>query len=961
MRTFAFSTPDDREHRLLGFAGETPEPPAPEAIDFMETPDVSTPETPVEVVDTAQNLKVETTKDIDTTGVQISHAEQLPEDPAVLETPEVKLTAEQIQVAMKGAADFVDKAGNVVSDAADVIAGKMRQGADMLAKKGGNALAKNADSDLWTEMRAMGENPDSTQPLRQDATVSYSETKAGSGNGGYGEGYPDFAKEQGKIPQARPEAQVAMSQGGTVDNNDGYGPGYPEFAKRQGDLPVASKNGETYPVSVTSPEQTTVTDALGDTNVKTGTEGMQNEMLDVQTTLQDRVLNVFPKSFPGVHIDRNDMPNQYVLYSNKPDVMQKIIDQATRHGLHPEVSGDGTVVVTISGFEKGYGYVGPDTHKEGGAESEGLPGGRIEGANEGTGEGGALEKDSSEKPRRVELRPESKEKRESTEARESKETPKEHYEREKQQQLKSQETQKLADVRGGDPDQWSTIQNGKTDPQGNAFLYKEGTMTVDGQEQTVLLAYSPTTGAQVMDVDTGQWKLVSRMSPEEKKQLSGLEGMDQKEHAAAVTKEEKKDPAAFKQRMEQNERNLQLEEGCLKNGKADPEWFEAHKNDPFWKGNEDIRDALDAALNGQGKKTPETPKKNEPFEIAKTKPAEAPKTEPAEVAKTEPAEAPKETANEKTEKPTDKEIAAAGETLLNPNATAAQRQEAINTLTDAALAESKKTNANKDLPGDWREEKPKTDMKPVEKVKEREENKENDKELRGRLMAELRNTEPMKTVDGLKTEKTKAFDEQKTKSTEAIDAADQAVNTQRDLVQDLERQISDLEQEASGTVPDKRGPIEAKIAEVKAKQDKEKPKIQELETNRETLKTNLRKATDEHDKEMKTLDKMSDETVQRAQKAALKIDNLGTKLIGLGETEIGKIAQNITVIHDNSLGMLVVADAELVNRLDLVLTKEQQKQLELTKADNPALVLSALNGAIKIAEARVEQGKKKIV
>ncbi len=246
----------------------------------------------------------------------------------------------------------------------------------------------------------------------------------------------------------------------------------------------------------------------------------------------------------------------------------------------------------------------------------------------------------------------------------------------------------------------------------------------------------------------------------------------------------------------------------------------------------------------------------------------------------------------------------------------------------------------------------------MDKIKENDKSKETDKELRSRLLAEVRNPEPMKTVDGLKAEKTKAFDEQKAKANEAIDSADQAVNSQRTVVQNLRSEISDAEQERANMKADDRGSIDAKISELQTKLKAEEAKIQPLEENRETLKKNLAKTTDQHALEIKTLDKMTAETVQRAQKAALKIDDLGSKLMDIGEKEVGQLAKLISVRHDDSLGMKLGLEAGLMDKLELALDDKGKEQLE--KLDNPAFAIQALNAAIKMAEQRAEQAKKKV-
>ncbi|MBP9850587.1 MAG: hypothetical protein KBC47_02745, partial [Candidatus Peribacteraceae bacterium] len=162
-----------------------------------------------------------------------------------------------------------------------------------------------------------------------------------------------------------------------------------------------------------------------------------------------------------------------------------------------------------------------------------------------------------------------------TEASESKEVLSENYEREKIEQREGREDEKLSDVSSGNRDQWSTIDNGKTDGTGKPFVYKEGTRTIDGQEQRVLLAYSPNGGVQVMDINTHEWKFMNQMTPDEQKQIGGAEGMDAEARDAALAAEQKEDPDAFRKRMDQNGRNLTMEEDCLKDSKANSEWFKS--------------------------------------------------------------------------------------------------------------------------------------------------------------------------------------------------------------------------------------------------------------------------------------------------------------------------------------------------------------------------------------------------
>lgn len=559
-------------------------------------------------------------------------------------------------------------------------------------------------------------------------------------------------------------------------------------------------------------------------------------------------------------------------------------------------------------------------------------------------------------------------------ATEAKETPAESYEKEKIDQRISREYEKMSDVASGTPDQWSMIDNGKTDGTGKPFLYKEGT---NDKGEKVLLAYAPSTGVQVMNVSTGEWQFMNRMSPEERAKIKGAEGMGEKEHADVLAADRQKDPDAFAKRMEQNERNFSMEEDCLKNIAADPQWFADHFDDPMWKGNEDVRDALAAALKEPNAATekpvteePATPTEDsedtedteENPEIAELKKLiEEMKKKLQEMSdrldklegktdetKDEDAEEEDETKDEDSEtKDESDEDAETDEDL-----SAAEIAEKNKKETDEALAE---LDGEKSDEGEAEDDAETTENgeSEVEAVKEVEESDETDDEVRARLIAEVRNADPMKTVDELTAEKNDAFDEVKEKSDEAIDNAENAERDQDQKVDDLKDQINDLKQERSGAKKDERGAINEKIATAEAELATAEATLQTMETNTETLRKNLETAKDQHDRDITTLETLETEWGTTADKADKKFDEMGTKLISLGDGEVGTIVQGINVEHDGSLGLKITGNvAPLATFLEGILDEKEMKQL--TVGDHPGIALKGVAALIQRAEQQKE-------
>ncbi len=183
-------------------------------------------------------------------------------------------------------------------------------------------------------------------------------------------------------------------------------------------------------------------------------------------------------------------------------------------------------------------------------------------------------------------------------SKEKKETPNEKFDRVKDEQIVRREQQKYADA---PKDKWATIPSGIIDNQGNPFLYKESSMKVDGQDKQVLLAFSPTTGPQVMDLKTGKWEMIDSMSADQKAQIKGIDDIA-KTHEEIRKAEEKEDPKGTKEKGARNGDNRKMEDG-LKSPGANPDWFKENKGADYWKdgsGNQDIRKALEGALGEEG-------------------------------------------------------------------------------------------------------------------------------------------------------------------------------------------------------------------------------------------------------------------------------------------------------------------------------------------------------------------------
>ncbi len=588
-------------------------------------------------------------------------------------------------------------------------------------------------------------------------------------------------------------------------------------------------------------------------------------------------------------------------------------------------------------------------------EEQGLPPAGTEGATTDTPADAEVptEKETpaaeGEKPT-----PESGEKKEKTT--ESKESPEKSYEKEKVQQRLGQETDKLSDVRKGNPDKWSSINNGKTDGTGKPFLYKEGK---NDKGEKVLLAYSPNTGVQVMNVSTGEWKLMNKMIPAEQAKIEGADGMGAKEHADAVAAERKSDPDGFAKRMEQNARNFSMEEKCLKNIAADPQWFAKNMENPMWKGNEDIRDALAAALKDPDAKTTDAPAAE-----GTEKPAEDKEANPeiAELKKLieemkkkldemsdrlgklegkdgEKKEEGKEDGKEGDETDEDAE--------KNEDLSEAERAEKNKKETDEALdaldgkTEEKKDDADTD-----------TDDKDADKVEKREaakESTETDKELRSRLISQVRG-DPKKSVADVKGEKEATFGTIKEQLDAQIDNSDGNIRVQSQKVDGIKGEVADLQQKLAAAPEDEQDEIQKDITKAEAKLATEQENLRTMEQNRDTFVKDLQTARDQMATDVKMLDTLETEWNTTAEKTETKFEEMGTKLISLGDSATGKIVQGLDVKHDGSFGLTMTGADTLAETLKPFL--ETTDIEDLTKNDHPAPALRGVAGLIKSLEAK---------
>ena len=551
-----------------------------------------------------------------------------------------------------------------------------------------------------------------------------------------------------------------------------------------------------------------------------------------------------------------------------------------------------------------------------------------------------------------------------TERKEETETPEQRFDRAKDEQRLTREQEKYQEAGTS----WSTIESGKTDgPQGTGepFVYKQETALVNGVSTPLLLAFSPKTGLQIMDTQSGEWKYVRNMPPEDQGTFTAIEKDIAATRDGVLVGEQ--DDASYYTRAERNQRNHDVEEGALKNKEMTPDRFREKQGDAdFWVNNEGIRDGLAAALepktesaggeqvadtsetHARGVDTTEeepvaeaeVPTEEEPVAEAEEPTEEEPVAEAEEPTEEEPVAEAEEPTEEEQKGPSEEDIAAAEGVIENADASSAERTEAIKTLTEAMLAELGESTTEE--PSE--EEKPATEQSDVKAVEKLEERNETDKELRTRIMVEARNAKPdMKTGEDLKSEKQEAFDTWKEGYDVKLADADTAVTGQRTKVDALKNQVFGLESAAG---PDAEG-----LSELKEALATEEATLQTLEQNVQTLKDNATVKEAELKKDLDMIDTLTDEADKLSDRTDKKLQEMGDKLVDLGETDMATIARNIIVKHDGSFGMeMSGVDGRLSDKIDAFIEDNDKAQLE--KNDNPVPALRGIAGYLKNVEAR---------
>lgn len=320
-----------------------------------------------------------------------------------------------------------------------------------------------------------------------------------------------------------------------------------------------------------------------------------------------------------------------------------------------------------------------------------------------------------------------------------------------------------------------------------------------------------------------------------------------------------------------------------------------------------------------------------------------------------PGEGSGEAADEKKNEEKEAALKEAEKVLENPDATPAQRAEAIKALTAAKLDEldsedaKKEQKEEKDSDAEAGKEKPKE----IDRLKERE---ETEKEQRSRLHAEVRNPEPMKTVDGVKEEKNKVFSEVQNESNKKIDTLEQDMDSKRGTVDAIQVKLRDAKQaEANGEKGAKEN-----IQKLESELSSAKETLTVAEKNLETLRSNLTILRVQKEKDVSMLDTLDTETKDLAKRTETKIDDMAMKLFSAGDEKLGKgIAENVTISDDTSLGLKVEIGAGLQAMIASALPEASRaKFIEGTNTDNPLPVLNGLQQCMAIAK-KIEEAKKK--
>ena len=316
----------------------------------------------------------------------------------------------------------------------------------------------------------------------------------------------------------------------------------------------------------------------------------------------------------------------------------------------------------------------------------------------------------------------------------------------------------------------------------------------------------------------------------------------------------------------------------------------------------------------------------------------------AEAAAPEQARITPENQKEASDKQKSLEVKKAEETLDNPEATSAERAEAINTLTEAKLSEMEEASAQPEN----KPQNPEARRPEVKEVTESKDDPRTDKVVRAQLMAEVRNHRPPKTVETVIKDKTDGFSEVKDRIDQAMDGQQRLIDAQQTQVTSLEQKLNSARRKAAGEKDSPKNQEAITRLETELKTAKET--LQAHQKNMETMVKNLDKAHDKTEREKKMLDTMKEETEKLAKRTDTKIKDMATKLVSLGDSETGSMAKGVSVEHDKSLGLSVTVPPDMVDRFSSVM--DEKSAQEMARSDNPVPVLSGLQALIKMAEKK---------
>ena len=316
----------------------------------------------------------------------------------------------------------------------------------------------------------------------------------------------------------------------------------------------------------------------------------------------------------------------------------------------------------------------------------------------------------------------------------------------------------------------------------------------------------------------------------------------------------------------------------------------------------------------------------------------------AEAAAPEQARITPENQKEASDKQKSLEVKKAEETLDNPEATSAERAEAINTLTEAKLSEMEEASAQPEN----KPQNPEARRPEVKEVTESKDDPRTDKVVRAQLMAEVRNHRPPKTVETVIKDKTDGFSEVKDRIDQAMDGQQRLIDAQQTQVTSLEQKLNSARRKAAGEKDSPKNQEAITRLETELKTAKET--LQAHQKNMETMVKNLDKAHDKTEREKKMLDTMKEETVKLADRTDKKITEMGRKLVSLGDEETGGMVSGVRVEHDKSLGLSVTVPPDMVDRFSSVM--DEKSAQEMARSDNPVPVLSGLQALIKMAEKK---------